>query len=370
MSTTRREFLRAAVAFGAGWAVFPRAVAGDAPPSSSTDEVWLAGDLHSHTVYSRDVLNASNLGRVGSDPGWALSARVGYTPAELIALAATRGLAFLAITDHDTTEGLRDPGYSSSALTLIPGYEHSLPDRRGHAAILGTDERIDGARGARDLLHAARRRGALMIPTHPYSTPYRWSGPSTLATPAMEVWNGGSSERTVRNSIDRWDRERLQRGQRIPAVGGSDHHFRRKLFVNGVGQPTTWVQTASPEPRAILAAIRGGRTTVSALPPGLGGSRLTIRAEDGEELYEVGRSMPVSRPIGVGVEVAGPASSLPHYVRIIVDGRALRPRHVLPGQGQIVWTLRPKRYVRAELLEGEDGRVVAFTSPIWALPAR
>ena len=42
---------------------------------------WLAGDFHSHTVHSDGVLSVGGLA----------------------ALAASRGLDFLAVTDHNTT---------------------------------------------------------------------------------------------------------------------------------------------------------------------------------------------------------------------------------------------------------------------------
>ncbi len=64
------------------------------------------GDLHTHSTFSDGVL----------------------TPKELIELAYRRGVRVLALTDHDTTDGLPqafDAVNHHSDLTLIPGIEMS-----------------------------------------------------------------------------------------------------------------------------------------------------------------------------------------------------------------------------------------------------
>jgi 3',5'-nucleoside bisphosphate phosphatase len=62
-------------------------------------------DLHTHTVYSDGT----------------------FTPAELIALAAQRGLDVVALTDHDTTDGLpeADTAAAAAGIELVPGVEFS-----------------------------------------------------------------------------------------------------------------------------------------------------------------------------------------------------------------------------------------------------
>ena len=72
-------------------------------------------DLHMHTIHSDGRL----------------------TPTELIDLLASRGLRFVSITDHDSTEGL-DEAFEAAKkypdLTLIPGVEMStdVPDGEVH----------------------------------------------------------------------------------------------------------------------------------------------------------------------------------------------------------------------------------------------
>src|SRR5437773_1019723 len=62
-------------------------------------------DLHTHTVYSDGT----------------------FTPAELMALARQRGLDVLAVTDHDTTNGLAEAESAAAidGIELVPGVEFS-----------------------------------------------------------------------------------------------------------------------------------------------------------------------------------------------------------------------------------------------------
>src|SRR3989442_7192441 len=62
-------------------------------------------DLHTHTVYSDGT----------------------FTPTELIALARDRGLDGVAVTDHDTTNGLVEAGAAGAeaGVEVVPGVELS-----------------------------------------------------------------------------------------------------------------------------------------------------------------------------------------------------------------------------------------------------
>ena len=61
-------------------------------------------------------------------------------PAELVALAERRGLAALALTDHDTLDGLGEAAAAAERfgeLTFIGGVELSAARQKGHLHILG-----------------------------------------------------------------------------------------------------------------------------------------------------------------------------------------------------------------------------------------
>lgn len=60
------------------------------------------------------------------------------TPSEVVALANRAGLRILAITDHDTTEGIEEAqAAAGSSLTIIPGVELSAEDDAGDVHTLG-----------------------------------------------------------------------------------------------------------------------------------------------------------------------------------------------------------------------------------------
>ena len=81
----------------------------------------MASDLHTHTSFSDGRL----------------------TPEELIAAAKDAGLSYLAITDHDTVDGIRhlyEQGlYPSKTLNIIPGIEFSCEVDEHEVHILGYD---------------------------------------------------------------------------------------------------------------------------------------------------------------------------------------------------------------------------------------
>ncbi|MGI6208033.1 MAG: PHP domain-containing protein [Anaerolineae bacterium] len=96
-------------------------------------------DLHTHTTASDGMLK----------------------PSELVALAAKEGLQVLAVTDHDTTEGVGEALERSQdfSLTTVPGVELNARTPHGEAHILGYFVRHDDPvlvgrlaerRGARD----------------------------------------------------------------------------------------------------------------------------------------------------------------------------------------------------------------------------
>jgi hypothetical protein len=164
---------------------------------------------------------------------------------------------------------------------------------------------------------------------------------------AVEVWNGPWA-RFNAIAVDFWE-QRLRRGQRLVAVGGSDTHFLRRqssdpLRKQALGMPTTWVQAgAGADARSIIEAMRAGRTFVTAGPAG-------------PQLY--------LEPKGHGVEVS-------------VCGGAGRTLAVLGDKGAIgaaavesddwsttVAVPRGSSYLRAQLATA-NGELEALTSAMW-----
>src|SRR6202044_332371 len=88
---------------------------------ASAGRRWLAGDLHSHTVHSDGA----------------------QTVPELAALAAGRGLDFIAVTDHNTISHHAELPAAARryAITLLPGQEVTTDG--GHAGARGESGRVE-----------------------------------------------------------------------------------------------------------------------------------------------------------------------------------------------------------------------------------
>ncbi|HEX6681347.1 MAG TPA: CehA/McbA family metallohydrolase, partial [Candidatus Limnocylindrales bacterium] len=197
----------------------------DVPPG------WFAGDLHAHTVHSDGSL----------------------TIEELAALAASSGLDFLAVTDHNTVS--HHPHLAAIGrrygVELIPGQE--VTTDRGHANVFG-----DSA-GWVDFREPPQTWDGLMSINHPLTTDCSWRMP-VPPTRLAEVWHSGWWDRTWSAPLAwllAWDPS-------AAPIGGSDFHDPAQTAL--LGRPTTWVKAESPE--QVWQGLAAGRTAVSESPDG------------------------------------------------------------------------------------------------------
>src|SRR5881409_3827526 len=87
-------------------------VAAARPPSGQ----WLAGDLHVHTCYSHDVWCGLDDDNTGPEDFYTF----GHSVADDFLLAGTRGLDYLAITDHNDIRSQSDPGFGTDGVIPVP----------------------------------------------------------------------------------------------------------------------------------------------------------------------------------------------------------------------------------------------------------
>ncbi len=209
---------------------------------------WYRGELHCHTLHSD-----------GDSP-----------PEALIAQAATLGLDFLAITDHNAISHLAAlAALGPQALTIIPGCE--VTTYKGHWNVWGLDEWIDFRTLTPELMRTSIQRandlGYLTSCNHPRPYGPPWEFPEVLNHHCIEVWNG-PWELFNQTALDLWE-TRLRAGQRVVAVGGSDAHNLRSQAVARIGTPTTWIYTTqAPTARALLDGLRAGHAFLSESPAG------------------------------------------------------------------------------------------------------
>jgi hypothetical protein len=285
---------------------------------------WLAGDFHVHTVYSHDTYGGPDDDETGPDEFYTF----GWTPGQQGAIAESRELDFIAITDHDNTHAYerRDEGYTGTEtwasgwgrqdqipggdpLVWIPDYEANVSGGK-HAQMHGATHTYPKA-GPQQMADAIRADGGAFQINHPGDTgwhvydgdkdgdgnqdynefTYKFPG---FAPDALEIWNIGVwlyqppfiATNDHEFPVSMYD-DLLDQGFHIAATGGSDNHWRSTTAAQGVGQPTTWVCAEDRTAPAIIDGVLAGRTRISNQPPALMGPTATLFADsEGDGTFE------------------------------------------------------------------------------------
>jgi Protein of unknown function (DUF3604) len=318
---------------------------------------WLAGDLHVHTTYSHDSYGGPTDDNTGPEDAYTL----GYTVTEDFLIAASRGLDYLAITDHNDIRSQSDPGFGAGGVLPIPGEEASL---EGHAQMLGARKLYPrgnkSVAAVRAMAAALRRDGGVFQANHP-SEPV-WGYGYDVPLDTVEVWNlpwfyqppfpASSDNTTALRYWESW----LDRGERVGATGGSDSHWRSTSAGQGPGQPTTWVFASERSVKGVLDGLRAGHTFVSHEPPAYLGPKLFLEADgDGNGSYESMQGDAVRPGSKLRARVRGAPGA---QLRIVTNGgkEAFAPLSIASTEFEHEFTLPGNAtWVRAEVY-GEDAR--------------
>ncbi len=211
-----------------------------------------------HTTYSHDSYGGPGDDNTGLDD----ANTIGLTVGDQFRLAGSRGLDYLAITDHNDIRSQSDPGFGTAGVMAVPGYENTL---KTHAQMLGArriydngDKGLDATRAVADALRAD---GGVFQVNHPASP--AWAYAYQVPAETSEVWNlpwyyqppfpaAADNDRALR-FWQSW----LDRGAKVGATGGSDSHWAYTSPAQGVGQPTTWVYAADRSPRRRPGRVEG-----------------------------------------------------------------------------------------------------------------
>lgn len=288
---------------------------------------WMAGDLHIHTTYSHDSYGGPEDDNTGFEEAYTL----GHSVTGQFVVAASRGLDYLAITDHNDVRSQADDGFGSLGVIGIRGYEKSLS---GHAQMLGAAKIYDaGDRSASAVQAVAdelRSTGGIFQVNHPsegsvdHPHDMDWGYGYDVVPDTVEVWNisrlwqpPAPSASSNDDAIRYWEGW-LDRGVHVAATGGSDNHYVATSAIQGAGQPTTWVCASAPNEAGVLEGLRAGRSFISHQPPVYGGPQIFLEADDdGNGTFEsiVGDNVASGSPLQV--RVIGASGS---QLRIVSDG--------------------------------------------------
>lgn len=195
-------------------------------------------DLHVHSFFSGDAASS---------------------PEQLVAAARARGLAGIAITDHNSCEsaeyclehGLRnEEGTPVDGFLVVPGVEVSTAD--GHMLCIGTTLPLMIGKPAIEVEAAVRERGGVAIPAHPYD---RWRAGireevlRELGTPVIEVFNAAVTSRAFNEQAKAF----AAGSGRVGTTGSDAHH------ASAVGTADTGYELDEFSVAGLLRAIpRGG----------------------------------------------------------------------------------------------------------------
>lgn len=335
------------------------------------DGIWLRGDLHIHSLYSD-----------------------GDSPIPSIIQASKKSnLDFIAVTDHDTSQGgeilsWSDPGYDNPPIMMLYGTEWT--SRTGHANILSAVpfnySVFWEANRKKDYflaLTAAQTVSAVFSMNHAIRITPSWKYPVSDFS-VMEIWNASFRFPTGnRQIIDTIWVKLLMSGRRVTGIGGSDSHKLHGIQsrVNPPGYPTTWVYADQKSPRAVIDAIKEGRVSVSYAPAG---PRLELTADaDGDGVFETGMGGTVQLNPRSRIKVRAAFQEIsrwaPRHFRIILygDDKIIASKKITPADGFSVMTRvdrRDYKYFRAELhgppkgnmlFRYLTGNTLAISNPIY-----
>lgn len=190
-------------------------------------------DLHVHTHHSEDCFSSIE---------------------EVIKAAQASGLNGIAITDHNSVNGLKEIENFKDFL-VIPGVEVSSKD--GHVLGLGVREPIPPGLSARETVELIRQQGGVAIAAHPFGLWKRVGSVYKARFDAIEVFN--SRAYFVSNGLAK----RFAEQNHLPMVAGSDAHHPSEVGLAGVELD------CKPKLSSILKAIGRGETSIfgRSLPP-------------------------------------------------------------------------------------------------------
>lgn len=161
-------------------------------------------ELHTHTYYSHQ----SKLYYDGLD-----------SPANMVKSAKKNGLDAIAITDHDTLEGILEAKKTArkAGIDVIAGEEVST--RSGHVLAIDIQETVKPGLSVKETADIIRQQGGICIAAHPFDYVRDSIGREAVYCDAVEAFNAGNI-----NRVSDIKARRFAKKYNKPVTAGSDAH--------------------------------------------------------------------------------------------------------------------------------------------------
>ncbi len=324
---------------------------------------WYRGDLHMHDAHS----DGSCLSQTGASVPCPL-----YKTVEA---AAARRLDFIAISDHNSIsqyDAMRELQPYFDQLLLIPARE--ITTFYGHANVFGTTDFIDFRVGSTTvpdsnalLAEVERVHGMLSInhpgaPSNASCMGCGWTAPGTdfSKVTSIEAINGGSLDGRG-SGIPFWQ-DKLNKGFRLTAIGGSDNHEADYPLVipSAIGHPTTVVHADNLSEKAILDGIKAGHVFIDI--EGATDRALEFSAQSGAHSVVMGDTLQVAA--GETVHFSLRMMHLPGaHPEIVHD----TPEQILTNEEMTGFDYKSdgKRHWFRINVRAVDGRLLILGNPIY-----
>ncbi len=325
---------------------------------------WYRGDLHMHTAHS----DGSCVNQSGT--------RVPCPLFLTAQMAASRGLDFIAITDHNSLAQyaeMRELQPYFSKLLLIPGRE--MTTFYGHFNEFGSTQYVNylvaenGGTTIDQVVADIRSQGGIVSINHPMSpTDERcrgcgWGPPGPVDLTKFSAVEAVNANRVM---APFWD-EQIGKGLRLTAIGGSDNHEAPKTdeIPSAIGHPTTVVQAKELSVAGILDGIRAGHVFVDVT-----GSRnrlLEVEARGTDATVHMGDTIAAKNgsDIELRIHVAGCVKA---KIQPLVDGKPMIPAIALTSDDQTAethWKSDGSRHwIRFIVLDADD-KTVLLGNPVY-----
>jgi len=172
-------------------------------------------------------------------------------PREIVAHARKLGMKILALTDHDTMEGVREAMKEARKLgiLLVPGEEVST--QQGHVLALGITEPVKSGRDILETIEDIHEQGGVAIAAHPFDLRRKGCGTNAIYCDAIEVFNAFDVERA-----SNWRAKHFALRNGMPVTAGSDAHMLAMLGHGVTILPDCYTVDE------VIRAIKHGKTRV------------------------------------------------------------------------------------------------------------